>query len=74
MAILGREHFEPGDRAYAWAVLMRGHAAHPDVLDFVCSMLAEDLGQAQFLGIERIVTAYPHNLRVAAAVEQALTA
>jgi hypothetical protein len=72
MAILGREHPEPGDRAYAWAVLMRGHAAHPQVVEFVRAMLIEDLGHAKYLGLERIARAYPDNSAIAAAAEKAL--
>lgn len=72
LAILRKDGVIRGDRAVAWAVLLTGHAEHPDVIAFVCDMLVNDGSYIHFLGTRTLAQAYAEHPQVALAVEKAL--
>lgn len=72
LRIVEKDTREFGDRAIAWAVLMRGHARDTAVVAFVRRTLATDLRRLYFLGLGRLATAYSGDPDIAQAVEDGL--
>ena len=61
-----------GDRYVAWEVLLTGHAAHADVVAYVCGLLTSvDAGLLLF-GTDLLIRAYPDHPQVASAIEEYL--
>src|SRR5262249_33254439 len=72
LEILNNDGQANGDRALAWAVLLRGCPHDPAVVAYVCQLLANDGDCVQFLGGDLRATAYADDSTVADAVEAAL--
>lgn len=73
LRIVDKESRERGNRAVAWAVLMRSYARDPSVIAFVHRSLAEDLSGLRFLGLGQMVHAYLGDPDIAKAIEDALS-